>query len=377
MALEGNAKDFGLSEILQLIALQKKSGMLSVTGEDSIVIFFKEGEIISTRDRRKRARDPLKDYLLRYGFISRDEMNRIQHIQEETNLDLTDILLSEKFFSQDELKLIFADQIQETIQKVLGWPRSYYKFITGKNVLQGIRTFVSLKVEGLLMESMRRIDEFPELQRIFPSEETIVKRNPIPENGRIELEDNEEIIYELLEREMTISELVSRARMARFCTYEALRNLLEKGLLQIVGEPVQEDEEEIEYVKKSSTGRKGVFAPVVLSVSILLASFAIGEYVVPLTMPPGWKPYSARGEVSASSLDPSAITLESLKRRRLAAKIENALEEYFALKGSYPFTLEVLVVRELVPKSVIDRAQEAGFVYKARPDGKAYILKRG
>jgi len=250
MALEGNAKDFGLSEILQLIALQKKSGMLSVTGEDSIVIFFKEGEIISTRDRRKRARDPLKDYLLRYGFISRDEMNRIQHIQEETNLDLTDILLSEKFFSQDELKLIFADQIQETIQKVLGWPRSYYKFITGKNVLQGIRTFVSLKVEGLLMESMRRIDEFPELQRIFPSEETIVKRNPIPENGRIELEDNEEIIYELLEREMTISELVSRARMARFCTYEALKNLLEKGLLQIVGEPVQEDEEEIEYVDR-------------------------------------------------------------------------------------------------------------------------------
>ena len=38
MALEGNVKDFGLSEILQLIALQKKSGMLSILGSSHFPI---------------------------------------------------------------------------------------------------------------------------------------------------------------------------------------------------------------------------------------------------------------------------------------------------------------------------------------------------
>ena len=107
----------------------------------------------------------------------------------------------------------------------------------------------------------------------------------------------------------------------------------------------------------------------------MITSFAIGEYVIPLLMPPGWTPYresvSAEGDIS----DSSVISLETLKKRRLASKIENALEEYYALKGSYPFTLEVLVVRELVPKSMIDRAQEAGFAYRVRPDGKRYALK--
>ena len=146
MALEGNAKDFGLSEIFQLIAIQKKSGMLSVSGEENLAIFFQDGLIVSTRDRRAKSRDPLKDYLLRYGFIGRDEMNKLQQIQARSGLDLTDILLQEKYFSEDELSTIFTEQIYETVQEVLSWPKSYYKFVTGSGVLVGVPTFTLLKV---------------------------------------------------------------------------------------------------------------------------------------------------------------------------------------------------------------------------------------
>ena len=125
MALEGNAKDFGLSEILQLIALQKKTGLLTITGDQTMVIYFRDGRVISTRDRRKMAYDPLQSYLLDYGFVSANEMSRLQQIQGETNLDLIDILVSEKKFSEDELRIIFAEQIQETIQDVLSWPKSW------------------------------------------------------------------------------------------------------------------------------------------------------------------------------------------------------------------------------------------------------------
>jgi hypothetical protein len=41
MALQGNLDDFSLPEILQLIAVQQKSGVLKLTaGEDTAVIFF-------------------------------------------------------------------------------------------------------------------------------------------------------------------------------------------------------------------------------------------------------------------------------------------------------------------------------------------------
>ena len=103
MSLEGNLTAFGLSEILQLIAVQQKSGMLSVRSEERTkVLFFRNGNIMSTRDRRRKTRDPLKDYLTRYGILSREDLIRLTQITAQSKLDLTDIIMSEGFLNELE-----------------------------------------------------------------------------------------------------------------------------------------------------------------------------------------------------------------------------------------------------------------------------------
>lgn len=376
MALEGNAKDFGLSEIFQLISIQKKSGMLSISAEENVVIFFNDGLVISTRDRRNRTRDPFKDYLLRYGFIERDEMNNLQQIQSGSNMDLTDILLSEKYFSEDELRTIFTEQIYETIQEVLSYPKSQYKFILGKNVLTGVQSYAAIKIEGILMESMRRIDEFPEMQRIFPSEDMIFQRLPVPGDKQLKLENNEEIIYELLSSERSLSYLVAHARMARFCTYEALKQLLEKGLLEF-REAVTEAKEEtvVKSQEKKKKGKK-ILMPVLATVSLLLASFAIGQYAVPRALPPGWNsiPIVARSHSSSRPAGELACTIEEIKVRALKAALREGLEEYMATKGSYPFTLEVLAVKKIISNRLVTQAQQSGLRYRMGDGGSSYTL---
>jgi hypothetical protein len=379
MALEGNAKDFGLSEIFQLISIQKKSGMLSISGDENLAIFFQDGMIVSTRDRRARARDPLKDYLLRYGFIGRNEMNNLQQVQAKSGMDLSDILLQEKYFSDDELNTIFTEQIYETVQEVLSWPKSYYKFVSGSGVLVGVRIFSSLKVEGLLMESMRRIDELPEIQRIFPSDEMVVRRLPAPEDKSSQIEKNEEVIYNMLSEETSISDLVAHARMARFSTYEALKSLLEKELLEITMDtsPVAEEVEEEVLEEKAKSGKK--LAPTFAVVFMLIACFIVGEYVVPTLLPPGWT-------AEAFSSDPSvagdigegllSADLKEFRLRRLEAVVREGLEEYFAVKGTYPFTIEVLAVRKFITRDTIARVHQSGIVYRMGNSGRDYSLVR-
>jgi hypothetical protein len=378
MALEGNAKDFGLSEILQLIALQKKTGMLTITGDQTMVIYFREGQVISTRDRRKMADDPLKSYLLQYGFLSGVEMTRIQQIQTETNLDITDIFISEKKFSEDELRLIFAEQIQESIQEVLSWPKSQYKFMIGSQVLQGVKSFGSFKVEGLLMESMRRIDEFPELKRIFTSEDTIVKRLPRSQDPSAELDELEESIYDLLERQTSIGRLIPKARMARFCTYEVLKNLLEKGLLQIVEcEKPAEVAAETPAGDESAPSRRG-YIPAIAATVALIVCFAIGELAVPSVLPPGWA-IVHRGpsrEASASDRGSAASTFGELESRRIGTAVRNALEEHFIMAGAYPSSLETLVSKGYLSRKVLSGANERGISYRVQSGGKSYALER-
>lgn len=378
MALEGNVKDFGLSEIFQLIALQKKSGMLSVTADETMVIFFREGMLISTRDRRGELRDPLRDYLTGYGFLTHEETARIDKIQHETGMDLTEILLSEKYFSEDELTAIFIDQMQETMQDVLSWPTSYYKFKIGNQMLQGVKSFTSIKVEGILMESMRRIDEFPEMLRIFPSEKMTVRRLAMSAEKPPKLDRQEEIIYELIENEVRIEELVSIARMARFCTYEALKNLLEKGLLEIGEMPVEEAQEIEEPVAQVVKRRKMRVVPTFATILFLLASFAVGEYLVPMLLPPGWsvaRSAEPAGETPAGDMF-VASNLGELNERLALEALREGIEVHMALKGSYPITLEILTVRNIIPPSLLDEAQKYGFVYRMLEEGASYSLER-
>jgi hypothetical protein len=376
MALEGNVRDFGLSEILQLIALQKKTGMLSITGEQAMVIYFREGQVVSTRDRRKLASDPFRDYILKYGFISAEEMDRIQQIQTETNLDLTDILVSEKKFSADEIQIIFAEQIQETIQEVLTWPRSQYKFNIGSQVLQGVNSFGSFKVEGLLMESMRRIDEFPELQRIFPTENTIVKRLPAPAEGKVQIEELESLIYDLLENPMSIAGLVPRARMSRFSTYEALKCLLEKGLLQVIEAEKSEEPDAGEIEAGNEAPPRRMPLPAIAAVLAIVASLAFGELAVPRLLPPGWGfvRHGAVVEASAASGVSVAPTLGELESRLIEAAVREALEEHLAVKGAYPTGLETLVSNGFMPKKVLDEAVARGLSYRLGSGGESYSL---
>ena len=46
MALEGTFKDFGLADIFQLIGLQKKTGVLTMRGEDVKTITSKDAAML-------------------------------------------------------------------------------------------------------------------------------------------------------------------------------------------------------------------------------------------------------------------------------------------------------------------------------------------
>ena len=171
MALEGNLTSFKIEEILQLIAVQQKTGMLSVTATDkSAVLFFRDGKIVSTRDRRSKTRDPFREYLTRYGCLGREDLTRITQIIAQSKLDLLDILNSEGFFDEKALNRHWRNHIQETLHDVLTWDQCTYKFVSGEEIVGGVKSLGEFAVEPMLMESMRRIDEFPALLQGFPQQ---------------------------------------------------------------------------------------------------------------------------------------------------------------------------------------------------------------
>ena len=60
----------------------------------------------------------------------------------------------------------------------------------------------------------------------------------------------------------------------------------------------------------------------------------------------------------------------------METSIRESLEEYMAARGSYPFTLEVLVLRKFISEDIIKKAKDNGFKYQLGDNSTSYILRR-
>ncbi|MDH3217064.1 MAG: DUF4388 domain-containing protein [Candidatus Krumholzibacteria bacterium] len=364
MSLEGNLTSFGLSEILQLIAVQQKSGMLSITSEDrSKVLFFRDGKIISTRDRRQKTKDPFRDYLTRYGIMSREDLIRLSQISTQAKLDLTETAVSEGFLSETDMRRHFRNHVQEEVHDVLTWEQCSYKFIPGLDIITGIKTWGDHNVEGMLMESMRRIDEFPETLKLLPDLSTRVSRAGKADESH-DLTANETRISDLLDKERTLSSLIGHAKCPRYETYEAIRHLHDKGLVEIrVDQSIEivKSKSKKRTRKKRQRGKRNIL-PVVVSCLLFLLSLAWGAS--------GLVPYIQHFVSSGTyHTDKSTIT-----RNRAKDRLGWLLEGYYAQHGRYPSKLSQLTKAGLTNEAFLREIDGYSFRYHLTAEGRRYTL---
>ena len=106
MALAGNLKDFGLPEILQLISVQQKTGILSLSaGGGTALVRFSGGTIIGVLKNGQKSYELLRQYLFETGILIEEQLEQIKKIGNESHISFENILVSANFISADNIKL--------------------------------------------------------------------------------------------------------------------------------------------------------------------------------------------------------------------------------------------------------------------------------
>lgn len=129
MSLVGNLEELGLGEILQIVSLSRKTGVLSISskGRDGSV-FFRQGEVV--RAASSSYQHSLGELLIQKGAIDPAMLHKSLTLQQENGFsELLGVILVKNFhISQDIIEEVVREQIENVIFSLFAWEEGTYKF---------------------------------------------------------------------------------------------------------------------------------------------------------------------------------------------------------------------------------------------------------
>jgi hypothetical protein len=153
MAVEGTLDLFKLPEILQLVSQQKKTGILTVQGQQDIVaISFLNGRIVAADALNQTLEEGLSQVLLQEGMISAPDLGRAAAEHQSSGVRLIDLLVERRYIERAQLLEALRLQTYRLLQQLLRWNQGDFKFYSGDEVSYE-EGFVPISVEDLLLNS--------------------------------------------------------------------------------------------------------------------------------------------------------------------------------------------------------------------------------
>ena len=153
MAVEGTLDLFKLPEILQLISQQRKTGILTVQGQQEIVaIFFLNGRIVGADALNQTLEEGLSQVLLKEGMISAPDLARAAAEHQSAGGQLIDLLVERRYIERAQLLAALRLRTFRLLEQLLRWNQGDFKFYSGDEVSYE-EGFVPIPVEELLIQA--------------------------------------------------------------------------------------------------------------------------------------------------------------------------------------------------------------------------------
>ncbi len=379
MALVGTIKDFGLADILQLIGLQRKSGLLTLEhGTDRVTVKFLEGAVVGADTSTRNLEELLGSVLVRTGRITEAQLQATLAIQESTLQRLGYILVKQGFISDVDLEEALRIQVTQIVYRLFRWREGKYQFTPMDHVEYDNEHFRPLSADAILMEGARMIDEWPMLERRIKSPAAVFRKTasgaaldvPVaslldadiefsfqdaPERdkrgaGELRIAPDERDVLHMVDGVASVQDVVDTSALAEFDVYRILFELLNRNLIEVVDLEVSAGvaPHEEQRLRWMSVGLQAA----------VIALAALGVLTLRVNPFTPWR-------LAADSNDTEL--LKTYASRNRLERVEQSLQAFYLDRGSMPESLQVLASGGYLPRSDLVDPWGRSYAYRVGP----------
>ncbi len=380
MALKGTLGDFSLTDILQLIGLQRKTGALILRHrEEEISVMFDSGRIVAADSNRRPVEDRVGSLLMRTGKLTEARLDEALKIQKKTLQRLGHVLSHQGWVENEAIRRQLTLQITETLYELFRWKDGEYDFQPRASVEWDQEFITPINCEHLIMEGAQMVDEWPMIEQVISSRTAVLRptgaaagvlasaasdtsdvqgsvyeddidfgfiADPLAsesDDGAPKLTQREVHVLRWVDGSRTAIEIADLTELGAFEGFKTLSRLVEARLIEVVVADDAEGRSTFSRIFLSAAPARVLAA--FLGLLVILGTLSAVQELV-LSVRPDSLRLPLPVPVASASWVAHASGLDDLRRSSSAVRmtrIEEALKVYAFSRARWPEGLEEVV----------------------------------
>ena len=256
VVLSGDMAALPIGAILQMLHVERQSGVLAVTRDkplqdaaaSEVGITWRQGYVDLVQSRGAGDEFRLGRYFIEEGLVTPAEIDELLKRQSDSEPTarasvpdassprrlLGDGLVDAGRISEEQLRTALTRQASELIYELLRWQRGRFEFRRIGASPLAERAKLSLPVASVVMEGFRRVDEWRVVEERLGSFEAVLQRDPMAIATLVvgELPRAEKSVLDAIDGERTVREVIGASHMSSFDACRVLCQLLEARLVR-------------------------------------------------------------------------------------------------------------------------------------------------
>lgn len=256
MALKGNLQDFTTAQLLNLVNIARKTGVLIVEGKEKAVVSFLDGKLIYAESDDLRG--DLGQVLYRAGKLSKKQASLIdEKLKGQSDRHLGHRLIKSKLISQTDILESVRQHMLNVVYGLFSWGEGTFNF-KAEPEPAATRIRIPIDLDLIIVEGSRRLEESERLNDELPDLNIRFQFVPRPENrlGKMNLTQDEWRIINYISPKNSIQQIAQANQLSDFEVRRTIYGLMEAGLIEPIRVPGSARPDQNGRLSRSEQARK-------------------------------------------------------------------------------------------------------------------------
>ncbi len=234
MALKGDLASVDLAQMFQMLALNKKVGLLSIQSPRTWKVLYFDGRGVTLYFNEHSLLDCAIAAFVRAERLKQKAVEELRAHASRNHLSLQDALLAGGYLAEADLAEQMRYELEEEVYDLFFWKSARFEFHEGVAQLTDREGVIDERfffhTESVIMEAARRIDEWSYISERIPSALEII----CPSDQQFiadEVDQFGALVYEHVDGCHNVARLIELTGLPKFTVFKSLCQLGDAGFV--------------------------------------------------------------------------------------------------------------------------------------------------